>query len=282
MCLSESTFFSLSRHFGGKIDALGYERFLSLFNQYFENIQRIESMKWLHLFSGRPPDVKYRQIIFIGKDRQGNLRERWQGFSREQLIFVEMYPEYEFTVHGSQYTDKSEPVAGCRSPITGPIHVEDYQLAQLKQYGIEAVKKEVEAKQLSPVILYPEKGFSKRKWPAENFIELYQALREKGVVVQMLESIGLKLEVEEKVFFEDLAEVKNYFQEGGIFVSNDSGMAHLAGQCGLFTITIFTDFDPAVWHPRGRNISLESIKDDIDVRSVEELILSLFLGIKEF
>ena len=92
-------------------------------------------------------------------------------------------------------------------------------------------------------------------------------------MVQMLEPIGLKLEVEGKVFFEELTQVRDYLQKGGIFVSNDSGMAHLAGQCGLFTITLFSDFDPSVWHPRGRNISLECNKEDVDVRSIEELIL---------
>ena len=61
----------------------------------------------------------------------------------------------------------------------------------------------------------------------------------------VLESLGLSVNVDNKVFFEDLTEVKQFFSEGGIFVSNDSGMAHLAGASGLFTITIFTGFDPA-------------------------------------
>jgi hypothetical protein len=234
-------------------------------------------VRWLHLFSDSPPDIKYKQLIFIGKDSQESLRERWKGLSREQLIFIEMYPGSGNSVERGVWSVEKSGKQGPQSAIhhqlsANAIHVEDYQLAQLKHYGVEAVKKVIEAKPSSRVILYPEKGFSKRKWPPENFAELYGALKQKGFIVHILEPLGLKLNVEEKIFFEELTEVRDYFQNGGIFVSNDSGMAHLAGQCGLLTITIFTDFDPHVWHPRGRNISLECIEYPIDVRSVEALI----------
>jgi len=62
---------------------------------------------------------------------------------------------------------------------------------------------------------------------------------------------------------EDLADVKTFFDSGGIFVSNDSGMAHFAGFCGLLTITIFSDFDSSIWHPRGENISLRLGYDNV-------------------
>jgi ADP-heptose:LPS heptosyltransferase len=78
--------------------------------------------------------------------------------------------------------------------------------------------------------------------------------------------------VDKKVFFQDLIEVKQIFSEGGIFVSNDSGMAHLAGASGLFTITIFTGFDPAIWHPRGRNTSLVQGRGTPTLSFLEKLI----------
>ena len=278
VCLSESTFLSLRRHLGKNIHALGYERFLNLFEQYFEKVHRIESMKWLHLFSDSSSDIRYKRIIFIGKDRQGKLRKEWEGLSKERFIFIEMYPEGGSSVERGAFSVEKESVDDSLSAIRYPLnaegpHVEDYQLAQLKQYGIEAAKKEIEAKPRSRIILYPEKGFSKRKWPLERFIELYWELRSKGHRVEMLQPLGLELDVEEKFFFEELSQVRDYFQEGGIFVSNDSGMAHLAGQSGLLTITIFADFGPSVWHPRGRNISLKSTKDRIDVSAIEALVL---------
>jgi hypothetical protein len=52
-------------------------------------------------------------------------------------------------------------------------------------------------------------------------------------------------------------------------------MAHFAGICGLFTITIFSDFDPSIWHPRGGNISLRQGIDRIDIPALEALIMRL-------
>lgn len=271
MCLSESTFLSLSRHFEGNIEALGYTRFLKLFDKYFLKINRIESIKWLHLFSDHCPDIVYKQIIFIGKDREGNLRKRWKGFSREPLIFIEMYPEEDrLIIHNSQVTNETN-----KKHVADDVHVEDYQLAQLAQYGIHAIKKEIKPKPLSRTILYPEKGFQKDKWPLENFVEIYNSLKSKDINVHILESLGMNIDIQDKISFQELSDIKEFFLEGGIFISNDSGMAHLAGMCGLFSITIFIDFNPLIWHPRGRFLAFRQGTDTIDISVIETKIIEL-------
>jgi hypothetical protein len=278
MCLSESTFFSLSRHFGGKIEALGYTRFLKLFDRYFGSIHRIESVKWLHLFSDHCRNIIYKQIIFIGKDREGNLRQRWQGFSKEPLIFIEMYPESKLIADRSSRTghNKEDSLSALGyEPGACVCHVEDYQLGQLAKYGIEAIKKEIKPKPLYRTILYPEKGFQKKKWPSENFIELYNSLKSKNTEVQILESMDLNMDIKDKIYFQELSDIKEFFQEGGIFVSNDSGMAHLAGMCGLFTITIFVDFNPFIWHPRGRCQTFRQDTDTVSASVIEAKIIEL-------
>ena len=258
ICLSESTFFSISRHFREPVVGLGTKRFFTLFREYFERIHGIESARWLYLFSNRPSDITWEKIIFIGKDREGSLRERWQRFSRTGVLFIDMYPEGAF--EGS----------GEGQDVT---HIEDYQLARLPRLGIEPVRKEVLPKPSSRVILYPEKGFKKEKWHHDNFKKLYGSLKAKGVEVYIIQPIGLELGIQTSLTINELADMKAYFEEGGIFVSNDSGMAHLAGACGLFTLTIFTDFDPRVWHPRGAYQALKTGRDRVDVKSVEEIIL---------
>jgi ADP-heptose:LPS heptosyltransferase len=270
MCLSESTFLSLSIHFDGNIEALGYTRFLKLFDEYFIKIHRIESTKWLHLFSDHSPNTIYKQIIFIGKDREGNLRQRWKDFSSEPLIFIEMYPEDRLTAHNSQ--PKSEI---NKKHADKDVHVEDYQLAQLAQYGIHAIKKEIKPKPLCRAILYPEKGFRKNKWPLENFIELYNSLISKNIDVCVLESFGINIDIKDKIFFQEISDIKKFFLEGGIFVSNDSGMAHLAGMCGLFSITIFIDFNPLIWHPRGRCLTFKQNTGITDTSLIETKIIEL-------
>jgi len=290
MCLSESTFLSLSEHFQKNISALGYSRFFTFFQGYFKTINSIESAKWLYLFSDYPSEHTWKRIVFIGKDKNHELRRRWQTLSREEMIFVDMYPDSAFCAVSSEFGVGSSETEGyqlkthcsklntastqCPQP-SAPIHVENYQLAQLEQYDIKPLKKAITTLPLNRVILYPEESITKSKWRQENFVELYHFLKERGVEVYILESLGLDLPVSDKLAIQDLVDVKEFFNAGGIFVSNDSGMAHFAGTCGLHTITIFSDFDPAVWHPRGRNISLRLGIDTVNVSKLEEMIFQL-------
>lgn len=285
MCLSESTFMSLSQHFKKDISALGYSRFFTFFQEYFQAIHGIESAKWLYLFSDYPTDATWKRIVFIGKDRNGDLRRRWQALSNNELIFIDTYPGYiidpPMDDHSSRMTRdslgrfKNASLVSRPSSVGVSVHVEAYQLAQLEQYGITPLKKQIMPRPRNRVILYPEVGVTKSKWHHENFIELYNSLKKQGIEVYILESLGLRLPVQDKITIEDLGAVQAFFDTGGIFVSNDSGMAHFAGMLGLLTITIFSDFDPAIWHPRGENISLRQGIDPIDVPSLENLISQL-------
>lgn len=302
MCLSESTFLSLSEHFQKNLSALGYSRFFAFFQDYFKAINSIESVKWLYLFSDYPSENTWKRIVFIGKDKNHELRRRWQTLSREEMIFVDMFPNSAFGnvspepgVHSSEtesyqlkthYLKLNTASTQCpllsapnSSPSTqypqpsAPVHVEDYQLAQLEQYGIKPLKKAITPLPRNRVILYPEASITKSKWRQENFIELYYSLKERGVEAHILESLGLNLPISNKLVIQDLVDVKEFFKAGGIFVSNDSGMAHFAGTCGLNTITIFSDFNPVIWHPRGKNISLRLGIDNANVPKLEEMIL---------
>ena len=96
VCLSESIFLSLQKQFGNHLIGLGNRRFLNLFGEYFLRMEGVESRKWLHLFSERLTGPRWKQIVFIGKDREGRLRERWQKLSEERVIFIDMYPEGAF------------------------------------------------------------------------------------------------------------------------------------------------------------------------------------------
>jgi ADP-heptose:LPS heptosyltransferase len=282
MCLSESIFLSLSEHFQRDISALGSPRFFKLFSEYFQTIYSIESAKWLYLFSDYPSENRWKRIAFIGKDRRGELRTRWQKLSEEELIFIDMYPDGAFGAASSEFGVKSTETENSQLSIQNSkliitTHLEDYQLSQLSKYGIKSRKKVIANRVRNRVILYPEIGVTKSKWPHENFVGLYKTLQQRCIRVKILESFGLNLSIADKVVIEDLSAVKAFFEEGGIFVSNDSGMAHLAGMCGLLTIIIFSDFDPAIWHPRGENISLRQGIDHMDVTTLADMIFQLKL-----
>ncbi len=267
VCLSESVFYTLQIQFDGNLTALGNRRFINLFGEYFTKVEGIESRKWLYLFSEKLGGPVWKRIIFIGKDVHGILRRRWQQFSEEELIFIDMYPDGAFgeTLQDVSYRNKDKK----------GVHIEDYQLLQLEGNGIRPLKKTIDEREAKRVILYPEQGFIKEKWLVANFLELYASLEKRGVDVIVQLPLGSTLQVARKVAYEDLTEVRRFYSTGGVFVSNDSGMAHLAGACGLFTITIFTDFDPSIWHPRGRHCTLAQDRVPITVDVVEQKVLSL-------
>ena len=250
VCLSESAFLSLSTHFGKAITALGYTRFLSLFEDYFAQVRSVEERRWLFLFSGQAPGLAWQRIILIGKDRSGDFRTRLTPLACDPLIFIDMYPEKE------------------------SMHVEEYQLSQLLAYGIPSQKKEVEPNHADRVILYPEHSRGKRKWPYNNFLALFEMLNSRGVDTILLEAPDVESAARDSLRFEHLKDTAAYLSKGGIFVSNDSGVAHLAGVCGLTTITLFHDQRSDVWHPRGKNISIAC---DVQPAGVEE-VLEQILG----
>ena len=244
VCLSESLFLSLSHYFR-EVVAVGHKRYLELFDCYFSSVESIEERKWLYLF-GLGDGPSYERIVLVGKDRSGEFRARLQRFSRLPLIFIDMYPDF-------------------------PMHVEDYQLLRLSEYGIPSKKKEIPLRRANRVIIYPEIGLRKSKWPIENFVTVYKGLKERGIEVVFLLPVERDLSLPDSLFFQDLNDVKRFLEGGGIFLSNDCGLAHLASVCGLFSITIFLDQDKNVWHPRGSNLSLYG--QDLKAQDVAEMVL---------
>jgi ADP-heptose:LPS heptosyltransferase len=253
VCLSESTFHSLLSHFGRNMCAVGYKRFLGLFPRYFARTLSVEERNWLWLFSDLPCDKRWKQTVLIGKDKSGEMKRRLSAVSFAPTLSIDLYPDEE------------------RS------HVEAYQLAQLQKLGVNPLKKEIEELSRTRIILYPERSYRKKKWAYEHFIALHNRLKDKVIDVVLLEAPDLKPSLGDSRRFEDMKETARFFSEGGLFLSNDSGVAHLAAACGLATVTLFWDHDPVIWHPRGRNISIQCAAHS---PSVEEMV-SLILRVRE-
>ncbi len=227
ICLSESVFLSLARHVKGPIHAVGNRRVLELFRDYFSAVDTIERRQWAYLFSPDVEGPRWRRIVFIGKDRSGTLRSRL-GELASDFLFLDLFPD--------------RPGVG----------VEDYQLGQLAACGVPPIKKERRLHRTgSRLILYPESAYQKKKWPPDYFLGLYERLKAKGMSVTIMHPPELKLILPDAIAFEDLRDVRQFFAEGGAFFSNDSGMAHLAGACGLRPLTLFLDADPSIWQAGG-------------------------------
>ena len=252
VCVSESAFLSLRRHFGNVIRAVGNKRVLDQFTDYFVETDSIDSRAWAYLFSDSLQGPPWPRIVLLGKDRQGTFRE---GLSRlcEELIFIDMYPD-----------EKSMPA-------------EEYQLEQLGGIGIGPVKAEFHRKAGDRLILYPEEGRVKRKWPVERFLEVFTELRGRGMNVLLMRPPELSLAEPASVSFEDLREVAACFSsQGGAFFSNDSGMAHFGATRGLRPLTLFWEADPIIWAPKGSRILACRDKPPTVEQAIDFIISGMF------
>lgn len=253
VCLSESLFASVSSHFKGKILALGVRNYLKMFQSQFEAVDDIGSLKYLFLFSDEEVDASFESVIFIGKDRDGLFRKRLRRLAKGDFIFIDMYPERE------------------------RVHVEEYQLRQLKEFGVEPKRKELTLRLSPHVVLYPERQKVKRKWEYENYIQLKERLETQGIKTIILGHERIEIFGENQIVIEDLGQMREFLEEkGGIFVSSDGGCAHLACASGLFTLTLFFETDPIIWHPRRNNVFLTPRDGKISVEEVESTLLELY------
>lgn len=121
----------------------------------------------------------------------------------------------------------------------------------------------------SPVVwIHPGAGSKEKRWPIESFFSLAERIEsEFGLPVRFLlgeadEDLGpamartpwTPVRLPRPLL---LAEAWN---RGDLFVGNDSGVAHLAGLCGLRTIAIFGPSDPNLWRPWGERV--QAVRED--------------------
>ena len=71
VCVSESAFLSLRRHYGNVIRAVGNKRVLDQFTDRFTETDSIDSRTWSYLFSDSLEGPPWPRIVLFGKDRQG-------------------------------------------------------------------------------------------------------------------------------------------------------------------------------------------------------------------
>ena len=248
-CISESTFHSLRRSFGNNITAVGNKRILNIFSAYFHHVESIDSRKWSYLFSESLDGPAWPIIVFIGKDSTGSLRQLMQRIT-ENFIFISMYPD------------------------SGSIQAEDYQLGQLSEWGIEPSKLEISINYGYQIVLYPEQVYKKSRWPLSCFLRVHERLKEKGLESVMLKQKNLTIPGKTIPVPDSLHDIGQLFSSGGLFVSNDSGMAHYAARSGLQTVTIFCDTNPDIWRPKN-SVVFKSKNHDLIIDEVVETTISL-------
>jgi len=229
-------------HEGGLGDTCCAEStFLSIRSQYSSHITAIGNSKYLNLFPQYFDEIKdISEGIVLPVNCLAIV-----------IAKSKLYREMNLGFFVESFSDKQ----------IGDETVEGYQLRQLAQYNIEAQRKEIipNIKKRVFLNLCPSTSL-KKMWEEDRFYKLADMLSSKGINSSF-------------IFPEmDLTDIKDMFLSGGVFVSNDSGLAHLAGAMGVYTVCMFnSEFMPPMWRTRG--VGVQYASDTIP--SVEEVALHI-------
>ena len=118
----------------------------------------------------------------------------------------------------------------------------------------------------------------KKNWPLENYIKWAENLRQKGILVRLLQGpvekeTGITSTTDIPITCpENLEDLASLLTSATLFVGNDSGPGHLAAALGTRTLTLFGPTNPQIWTPyHSKNLIIsapsKSMKD-INVESV--------------
>lgn len=101
------------------------------------------------------------------------------------------------------------------------------------------------------LVIHPFSGSARKNWPLDRFREI--AKRSERPVYWIA---GPQEPLEEAVRFENLYDLGCFLATAHAYLGNDSGITHLAAAVGTPVTAIFRDSDPAVWKPRGPQVTV--------------------------
>jgi heptosyltransferase III len=131
-----------------------------------------------------------------------------------------------------------------------------------------------------PVAVHPGSGGKRKCWPARRFAELVVRLQAPVLVVEGPADSEVCREFAEalptcvplaRATDVPLSRLAALLMESRGYIGNDSGVSHLAAALGVPTVAIFGPTDPAVWAPRGPNVSLVTARGDAAWPMVDEV-----------
>jgi len=106
--------------------------------------------------------------------------------------------------------------------------------------------------------IHPFSGSPKKNWPVERFRQLAGEL---NAHLDVQWCAGPEEELDGAARFPDLLSLARWLAQANVYIGNDSGPTHLAAAVGTRTVALFGPTDPAVWAPRGADVSILTFAD---------------------
>lgn len=113
---------------------------------------------------------------------------------------------------------------------------------------------------LDCIVLHHGSGSRHKNWPALNFAQLADLLRESAgplLWIQGPADAPPPAKAADRILkTEDLWDCVLLLARSRLYVGNDSGLTHLAAAAGCPTIALFGASDPDIWRPLGPNVAV--------------------------
>ncbi|MFH1624189.1 MAG: glycosyltransferase family 9 protein [Pseudomonadota bacterium] len=268
---------------GAHVEVMGYpERAVLAENTYYaDRIRSIDrhgvSLLWAER-SELPRDLKeyfgsFDLIVLYSYDKGGVLSDNLRRTGSGKVVSINPFPP-----------------PGCRR------HIVDYLLDALKAHGIPGddpvprVFLEESSRHYagrffeehhldserdgSVIAIHPGSGGSKKKWPADRFVDVVDWVADRYEAAILLisgpadaDTVGEMLGSLKKtrpVLVEgaSLIQLAAILERCRCFLGLDSGITHLATAVGIPSVAVFGPTDPVIWGPRGNNVSV--VKKELD------------------
>jgi heptosyltransferase-3 len=132
-------------------------------------------------------------------------------------------------------------------PLSDSLHAVDYFMRQVGGPDGAIPRIDVPRSDAGFLAVHPLSGSPKKNWP--HFPELIERLEAKVCVSPEQQWPGA-------VRYENLYDLARWLATATLYIGNDSGITHLAAAVGVPVIAIFQASNPAVWAPRGTDVTV--------------------------
>ena len=204
----------------------------------------------------------FRAVLIFGKAGGEILADNLRRIGVSRVIFLPSFPAQELKVPVSDYLVKSLKDASIGGEIIfSPLRLPEASLISGRDFWVEHELKEGDR----TVAIHPGSGSPVKNWNPKNFAQVADWASERSrvlLIVGPAEDGGKEVKRAMKKANPIIANHPSLVQLAGIlksctvYVGNDSGVTHLAAALGIPTIAIFGPTDPAVWGPRGSQVTV--------------------------
>ncbi|MBL8213256.1 MAG: glycosyltransferase family 9 protein [Bryobacterales bacterium] len=186
----------------------------------------------------------------------GPLYERLAAFDQIISWYGSNRPEFRQAVAGLPFTFHTAlPSEGC------PCHAVDFYLDQVGAPRGATPTLPIPRRNEGWLAIHPYSGSARKNWPLANFEAVAEAV---GVPVRW--TAGPEEPLPQATRFDDLFDLATWLAGASVYLGNDSGISHLAAAVGIPVVALFGPTNPAIWAPRGPQVTV--LRTPIDVPSV--------------